>query len=83
MGYKTPDLLKRLQNVSEARRFIDEFDWSPSPKPPHVYGDLDRIIPLDNSKIGDEDAVIAAMEILCGFVVPQAFHESQFQRYHH
>lgn len=83
MSYKHPDLLKRLQNVSEARRFIEEFDWSPGPKPPHVLVELDRLIPLDNSKISDEEAVIAAIEILHGVLIADAFRESHFSRWHH
>jgi hypothetical protein len=80
---RTPDLHKRLLRASEARRFIDEFDWNPLPKPPHIFFDLDRIIPLDNSKISDDEAVTAALEILMSVMIPQAQRESQFAIWHH
>jgi hypothetical protein len=79
-----PDLHRRLKNVSEARKFIDNEEiWHPLPKPPNIFFDLDRVIPLDNEKISDSDAVYAALEILNSVVIPEAFRESQYARWHH
>ena len=85
MGWTNPDLEKKLRNAQDAREFIATCDehFAPCPKPPHIFYDLDRVIPLDNSKISDEDAITAALEILHSVVVPEAWRQSQFQRWHH
>lgn len=77
------DLHRRLLNASEARRFIEEFDWGPIPKPPHIVFGVDHVIPLDNDKISDDEAVSVALELLISVMIPQAQREAKLQFWIH
>ena len=73
------DMWLLLTNPFEARRFIHEFDWNLplEDRPDRVIIDTDRVILFD--KMDDNDAVVAAMEILRSVQIPLEMQEKQIK----
>lgn len=78
---KTVDLAIALEDPSEARKYIAEFDWNtPEPQKYIVWG-LDEKIYFDN--MSDAEAVFAAKMILREIQIPQEWNQAQFEKWEH
>ncbi len=77
----TPDLHKRLLNPKQARDFIDKFDWGPLAKPEWIVLSGNREVPLDTTKLNDDDVVAAALSILIDVEIPMVLRTKKFERW--
>lgn len=77
------DLWLILTDPVEARRYIKDFDWSlpPDMRPNKVVLESGRVIYF--SEMTDEDAVVAAMELLRSVEIPMIMREKSYSFWEH
>lgn len=83
MARPSPDMHRRLQDPSEARKYIDSFDWGPIPKPKCIVLTAEKSVPLEGDQLSDEDAITAAICILRDVEIPLVMRTAQYECWGH